>query len=313
MERLIHFFKNIFSRQGGYWIIYYFVMYTNLQKFLSDKQSIKLKYRCSLKKKLNLVNPCTFTEKLNWQKLYDRNPLYTKLVDKYEVKEYVAKLIGEEYIIKTLAVYDSADQIDFDCLPQRFVIKCTHDSGDIIICKDKSLLDVEDARRKLAIGLNNNFYYDSREWPYKDVKARIIVEEYMEDSKTRELRDYKFFCFDGKVECMFVASDRQNREEPFFDFFDMNYNHLNIKNGHPNSNVLPEKPKCFELMKQLASILSKGLPQVRVDLYEVDGRVYFGEFTFFHFGGFTPFEPEDWDYKLGSLIDINKIKKQRFI
>lgn len=309
MGRINNFLKNIFSRQSGYWIIYYFLMYTKLQKYLSDEQSIKLKYRCSLKKKLNLENPRSFTEKLNWQKLYDHNPLYTKLVDKYEVKDYVAELIGEEYLIKTIAVYDSADQIDFDRLPKKFVIKCTHDSGDIIICKDKNLLDVEDARRKLANGLNNNFYYDSREWPYKNVKPRIIVEEYMEDSKTKELRDYKFFCFDGKVECMFVASDRQNREEPFFDFFDMNYNHLNIKNGHPNSSVLPEKPVCFELMKQLASILSKGLPQVRVDLYEVDGKVYFGEYTFFHFGGFTPFVPEEWDFKLGSLIDIKKIKK----
>ncbi len=306
MKRIKHLLQNIFSRQCGYWIIYYFLLYTKLQKYLSDEQSIKLKYRCSLKRKLDLDNPRTFTEKLNWQKLYDRNPLYSKLVDKYEVKDYVAGLIGEEYLIKTLAVYDSADQIDFDSLPDKFVLKCTHDSGDIIICKDKNQLDVENARKKLNDGLHNNFYYDSREWPYKNVTPRIIAEEYMEDSKTRELRDYKFFCFDGEVKCMFVASDRQNREEPFFDFFDMDYNHLKIKNRHPNSTVLPEKPKCFELMKKLASVLSKGLPQVRIDLYEVDGRVYFGEYTFFHFGGFTPFEPDEWDYKLGAFINLPK-------
>lgn len=308
MERLKHFFQNIFSRECVYWIFYYFLTYTNLQRFLTDKQSIQLKYRCSLKKKLNLGNPKTFTEKLNWQKLYDRNPLYTKLVDKYEVKKYVADLIGEEYLIKTIGVYDNVSQIDFDSLPDKFVLKCTHDSGDIIICKNKEGLDIENAKEKLSKGLKNNFYYDSREWPYKNVIPRIIAEEYMEDSKTGELRDYKFFCFDGRVECMFVASDRQNREEPFFDFFDMDYHHLDIRNGHPNSDVLPDKPVCFELMKELASNLSKGLPQVRVDFYEVDGRVYFGELTFFHFGGFTPFEPEEWDYRLGSLIDLSKVK-----
>lgn len=308
MERLKHFFQNIFSRECVYWILYYFLTYTNLQRFLTDKQSIQLKYRCSLKKKLNLGNPKSFTEKLNWQKLYDRNPIYTKLVDKYEVKKYVADLIGEEYLIKTIGVYDNVSQIDFDSLPYKFVLKCTHDSGDIIICKNKEGLDIENAKEKLSKGLKNNFYYDSREWPYKNVIPRIIAEEYMEDSKTGELRDYKFFCFDGRVECMFVASDRQNREEPFFDFFDMDYHHLDIRNGHPNSDVLPDKPVCFELMKELASNLSKGLPQVRVDFYEVDGRVYFGELTFFHFGGFTPFEPEEWDYRLGSLIDLSKVK-----
>lgn len=304
MEHFKHFINNIFSRQCVYWVLYYFFTYTNLQKVLSDEKSIKLKYRCSLKKKLNLENPQTFTAKLNWQKLYDRNPLYTKLVDKYEVKDYVANLIGEEYLIKTIAVYDSADEIDFNSLPQKFVLKCTHDSGDIIICKDKSCLDIEETRRKLSKGLANNFYYDSREWPYKDVQRRIIAEEYMEDSLTCELRDYKFFCFDGKVECMFVASERQKNKEPFFDFFDMNYQHLSIKNGHPNSSILPDKPKCFELMKELSSVLSKGLPQVRIDLYEVDGKVYFGEYTFFHFGGFTPFEPEEWDYRLGGMITL---------
>ena len=304
MKRIKHLFKNIVSRQGLYWILYYFFYYTNLQKFLSDELSIRLKYHCSLKKRLNLDDPKTFTEKLNWQKLYDRNPLYTKLVDKYEVKDYVANLIGEEYIIKTLAIYDSVDQINLDELPEKFVLKCTHDSGNIIICKDKKKLNIEEVKNKLDLGLRKNFYYDSREWPYKNVKHRIIAEEYMEDEETQELRDYKFFCFDGNVVCMFVASERQKREEPFFDFFDMNFCHLDIKNGHPNSEKLPVKPKCFDLMKRLASNLSKGLPQVRVDLYEVNGKIYFGEFTFFHFGGFTPFEPEEWDYKLGSYIKL---------
>lgn len=307
MKRLKHLFQNILSRECVYWILYYIFIYTKLQRFLTDEQSIRLKYRCALKKELNLENPQTFTEKLNWQKLYDRNPLYTKLVDKYEVKKYVADLIGDEYLIKTIGVYDTANQIDFNSLPSQFVLKCTHDSGDIIICKDRNVLDIDNARKKLNKGLQNNFYYDSREWPYKNVRPRIIAEEYMEDSKTHELRDYKFFCFDGRVECMFVASDRQNREEPYFDFFDMDYHHLKIRNGHPNSENLPAKPLRFEKMKELASILSKGLPQVRVDFYEVDGKVYFGEFTFFHFGGFTPFEPVEWDYKLGSWIDLSKV------
>ena len=253
---------------------------------------------------LNLENPQTYSEKLQWLKLYYHNPLYTTLVDKYEVKQYVEERIGKEYIIPTLGVWNKFDAIDFDMLPNQFVLKCTHDSGGLVICKDKLKFDIAAARKTINKCLKHNFYYDGFEWPYKNVKPRIIAEQYMEDYKTQELRDYKFFCFDGVVKYMFIATDRQNREEPYFDFFNSDFNYLDMRQGHPNAPILPEKPQCFDEMKQLAKKLSVGMPHVRVDLYEVDGKVFFGEFTFFHHGGWTPFDPAEWDLRFGKEIKL---------
>lgn len=253
---------------------------------------------------LNLENPQTYNEKLQWMKLYYHNPLYTTLVDKYAVKQYVEERIGKEFLIPTIGVWDRFDDIDFEKLPQKFVLKCTHDSGGLVICKDKSKLDIQKARETITKCLKHNFYYSGFEWPYKNVKPRIIAEQYMEDTKTKELRDYKFFCFDGVVKYLFIATDRQNREEPYFDFFDADFNYLDMRQGHPNAPTLPEKPLCFEEMKTLAAKLSAGMPHVRVDFYEVDGRVYFGEFTFFHHGGWTSFDPEEWDLTFGKEIKL---------
>lgn len=277
--------------------------------FVEPKKCLSHIYKRRMGYFPDLDNPKTYSEKIQWLKLYDHNPLYTILVDKYAVKDYVANIIGEEYIIPTLGVWDTFDEIDFDKLPYQFVLKCTHDSGGLIICKDKSRLDIKSTKKKLQKCLRHNYYYDGFEWPYKNVPHRIIAEKYMEDAETKELRDYKFFCFEGEVKWMFIATDRQNREEPYFDFFDMDFNHLHIKQGHPNAPITPAKPLCFELMKELASKLSKGLPQVRVDFYEVDGKVYFGELTFFHHGGWTPFEPEKWDEIFGNEIKLPKKRK----
>ena len=250
-------------------------------------------------------NPKTFNQKLQWLKVYDRNPLYTTMVDTYEVKKYVAEKIGEEYIIPTLGVWDNFDQIDFDVLPDQFVLKCTHDSGGLIICRDKAKLDKVAARKMFKVCLSRNPYDVSREWPYKNVKPRIIAEQYMENEATHDLRDYKFFSFDGDTKAMFIATERaSDTEETKFDFFDMDYNHLDFRNGHPNADVLPEKPACFDEMHALANKLSKGIPQVRVDFYEVNGRVYFGEMTFFHWSGMKPFEPEKWDRIFGDWIKL---------
>ena len=255
--------------------------------------------------KLNLDNPQTYNEKLQWLKLYDHNPLYTTLVDKYEVKQYVADKIGPQYVIPTLGVWDSVKDIDFDKLPNQFVLKCTHDSGGLVICKDKSKLNIAKAKRVLRKSLRRNFYYMGFEWPYKNVKPRIVAEEYMEDTKTKELRDYKFFCFDGEVKALFIATERQKEgEDVKFDFFDADFNHLPFRQGHENAAVLPEKPLRFDDMKVLAAKLSKDIPQVRVDFYEVDGRIYFGEMTFYHHGGWTKFDPKDWDMKWGELIKL---------
>ena len=269
---------------------------------MDDKKYLQKLYKAAFGKELDWDNPQTFNEKLQWLKLYDRKPIYTTMVDKYEVKKYVAEKIGEEYIISTLGVWDNFDDIDFDKLPDQFVLKCTHDSGGLVICKDKRKLDIATAKKKMEKALRTSFYSEFREWPYKDVKPRIIAEQYMAD-ESGGLIDYKFFCFDGVPRIMFIATDRENpNEETKFDFFDMDFNHLDIRNGHPNAKLPPRKPKRFELMKQLASKLSNGIPHVRVDMYEVNGKVYFGELTFYHWGGVVKFEPDSWDKILGDWL-----------
>lgn len=277
--------------------------------WMSDERYIKIAFKILVGKPLNLENPRTFNEKLQWIKIHDRRPEYTMMVDKYAVKEFVAKKIGEKYVIPTLGVWNHFDDIDFDLLPNQFVLKCTHDSGGLVICKDKKQLDKVKAKKKIEECLKHNFYYGQREWPYKDVSHRIIAEEYKEDKKTKELRDYKFFAFDGEVKAMFIATDRGSKEETKFDFFDTDFKHLPFTNGHSNADKCPEKPLCFEEMKDLAEKLSKGIPQVRVDFYEVNGKVYFGEMTFFHWSGFKPFEPEKWDEIFGSWINLPDKKK----
>ena len=236
--------------------------------------------------------------------------MYTQLVDKYEVKQIVSDQIGEQYVIPTLGVWDTFDEIDFSKLPDKFVLKCTHDSGSQAICTDKRKFDKERCKRHFEKCLRHNYFWGQREWPYKNVKPRIIAEKYMVDSTTHDLRDYKFFAFNGKVRAMFIATERQNaREETKFDFFDENFVHLPFLNGHPNAKTMPPKPQNFEEMKQLAEKLSRGLPQVRIDFYEADGCSYFGEFTFFHWSGMTPFEPAEWDSIFGKWIDLSLVRK----
>lgn len=277
-----------------------------LYGWMSDEKYIKKKYKIKMGKELKLNPPITYNEKLQWIKLHDHNPLYTTLVDKYAVKNYVANLIGEKYIIPTLGVWDKFDDIEFEKLPDQFVLKCTHDSGGLVICKDKTKFNRDMAKKLIEKCLKRDFYQFGREWPYKNVAHRIIAEQYMEDSRFKELRDYKFFCFNGEVKALFVATERQKTgEDVKFDFFDSEFNHLEVKQGHENAILLPEKPNCFDEMKVLASKLSKGLREVRVDLYEVNGKIFFGELTFFHHGGWTPFFPEEWDYKFGEWIELS--------
>ena len=272
---------------------------------LPAKQYLKLRYRLAFKKPLNLKNPKTYNEKLQWMKLYDHNPLYTQLVDKYDVRQYIANKIGEEYLIPVLGVWKKFDDIDFDSLPNEFVMKCTHDSGSVFICKDKSKIDKKALKKRFSFDLKRSQYIAGREWAYKNVEPRIIVEKLMFDKSSSDLKDYKFFCFDGKVKALFIASDRGvEGKDVKFDFFDENYKHLPLKHGHQNAEVLPEKPINFEEMKVIASKLSEGLKHARIDLYNIDGRIYFGEITFYHHCGFVPFDPEEWDYTFGSWIKL---------
>lgn len=277
--------------------------------YLPDKVYLTIMYRAYHGKKLHWKTPGTFNEKLQWLKLYDRDPSYSTMVDKYESKQFVSERIGSQYVVPLLGgPWESFDEIDFDALPEQFVLKTTHDCGGVWICTDKRNLNKKAARAFLQKHLNSNYYLTGREWPYKDVKPRIFAEEYLSELKDDDLRDYKFFCFDGIPKLMFVASERQSKGvETKFDFFDMDFQHLPIINGHPNSSKPIVKPKNFELMKELAAVLSKGIPHLRVDFYECSGRLYLGELTFSHWSGFVPFEPEEWDEKIGSWINLPKL------
>lgn len=276
-------------------------------KWMSDEFYIRTLWRMVMGYKLDLRNPKTFNEKLQWLKLYNHNPLYTTLVDKLLVKDWVAEKIGAQYVIPTLAVWEKAEDIDISNLPNQFVLKCNHDSGSVVICNDKTTFDLITAKEKLGKALQHNFYWDAREWAYKHVKPCIFAEAYIEDSTTHDLPDYKFFCFDGVVKALYIATERGSSEtETKFDFFDINFNHIDVTNGHPNATILPQKPKCFDELVKFSEILSKDIPQVRCDFYEVNGHPYFGELTFYHMGGMMPFEPVEWDYKFGEWIEIDR-------
>ncbi|WP_313811138.1 ATP-grasp fold amidoligase family protein [Glutamicibacter sp.] len=272
-------------------------------RHLPDRAYIQLYYFAKFGKFCNLRNPSTFNEKLQWLKLNYRIISDQKLVDKSEVKQIVEQKIGKEYIVPTLALYDNAEQIDFSSLPDSFVLKCTHDSEGVVIVEDKKDLDLDAAREKLRRALKQNFYPIGREPHYRDLEPKIIAEPYLKDEVHGQLLDYKFFCFDGEVKAMFVASDRVSGNTKF-DYFDADYHPLEMQQAYPNSSSRPSKPQRYQEMLDISRILSAGHPHVRVDLYEVNGRVYFGELTFFHFSGFSPFKPKEWDQRWGDLISL---------
>lgn len=271
-----------------------------------DEKYLKVYCRLSGLKNMDFDNPKTFNEKLQWLKLHNRRPEYVQMVDKVAVKDYVASIIGEEYVIPTIGVWDCPNDIEWDKLPNQFVLKTNHDGGcnGVVVCKDKANLNKRAALRELTHSFNRSSYLIGREWPYKMVKHKVFAEQYIEDKQYGELRDYKFFCFDGEVKMLFVATGRSSVEHAYFNYFDTDFKPLNIKNGHPISSAPIAKPQSFELMKKLASKLSKSIPHVRVDFYEVDGCPYFGELTFFHMGGTGVFEPEEWNLKFGDWITL---------
>ena len=287
---------------------YYEIGYDLLRyspKLMSDKWWLSVVWKMQMGYKIDWNNPKSFNEKLQWLKLYYHNPLYTILVDKIKVKEYVASLIGEEYIIPTLAVYKDVNEINLDLLPDKFILKCNHDCGSIVICKDKSNFNTNEAKANLKKALKKNFYWNSREWVYKNVVPSILAEPYLEDEETHDLPDYKFFAFDGEVKVVLVATSRSSTDiETRFDYFDVNYQHLDLTDGDKNAEIIPKKPKNFEMMIRLSQILSRGIPHVRCDFYEVSGKVYFGELTFYQQGGITKFNPASFDDYLGSMIRL---------
>lgn len=280
-----------------------------LFNWLPDMPYLKLVYRAEMQKKLNLNEPKTFNEKLQWLKLYDRNPIYTKYVDKYEVRSYIAETIGEEYLIPLIGeVYDNVDEIDWDMLPSAFVIKCTHGSSTNIVCRDKSKLNINETKKRLREWLNKNWYSFGREWPYKNIKPRIICEKYMVDESGIELKDYKFFCFNGKVK--FFKVDFNRFSDHRANYYDLNKKLLYFGEVKcpPDYQRKLELPSNIYDMVILAEQLSRGKPFLRVDFYNISGRIYFGEITFFPASGFGKLEPDEWDYKLGSWIELpNKL------
>lgn len=284
---------------------------SRLSPIIPDKLYLKWRFKLQMGYKLNLDNPQTFSEKLQWLKLYNRKPEYTQLVDKYAAKEYVAKLIGEEYIIPTLGCWDKFDDIDFDKLPDQFVLKTTHGGGNtgVVICKDKSTLDRDATKKKLKRSLKSDIYKSLKEWPYKNVKKRIIAETYLSeeitpDNPTGDIIDYKFFCFNGEAKAVLIATERHSTTGVCFDYFDKDFNHYPFEQGGPNSKKEIKKPEYLENMWEIANKLSKGIPHVRVDLYCIRGHIYFGELTFFDSSGFEEFNPNEWNYKFGEWITL---------
>ncbi|MBO4467865.1 MAG: glycosyl transferase [Clostridia bacterium] len=278
--------------------------------FLPDKTVIRFLYRLFSGEKPDVEDPTSFNEKLQWLKLNDRSPQYTVMVDKKLAKDYTAGIIGKEYIIPTLFCFDKAEEINFEKLPEQFVLKCNHNSGTgMYICKAKSKLSEKEKKCIVAMlkkGLSENYYAINREWPYKNVKRCIIAEKYLE-TVDDDLPDYKFHCFGGKVKLILVCKNRFGKSGMTEDFFDENWTHLPVKRlSHPNSGTDIPRPEQLEDMIGLAETLSKDIPFIRVDFFISEGRVYFGELTFFPASGFEKFIPEEWDKKLGDFLELPK-------
>lgn len=279
-----------------------------LTDWIPDAPHLKMLYRAFLGEKLDLDNPSTFNEKLQWLKIHDRNPLYTTLVDKYRVKQWVSDRIGAEHVTKTYAMWEHAEDIDISGLPERFVLKTNHDCGGVAICRDRASFDLESAKRKLSKHLKTNYFWRTREWPYKNVKPCVFAEEYLDpDEGKGDLTDYKVMCFGGKVRCEFTCTGRAGGDL-HVDFFDKDWNHLPFTRHYPNAEVPPEAPARLKEMVADAERLSADIPFVRADFYEVAGQYYFGEMTLYPNSDFERFEPSEWDRKFGTWIDLEKAR-----
>lgn len=276
-----------------------------LVRIIPTKMWLSWRFKKRVGYKMNWKDPKTFNQKLQWLKVYNRKEEYTQMVDKAEAKKYVAERIGEEYIVPTLGVFNKFDDINFDEMPQRFVIKCTHDSGGLVIVRDKTAFDKVKAKKKIEKALKANPYTVDREWPYKNVVPRIIVEEYMQDGNLQYLPVYKFFCFGGEATIIQTIQDDKTQNEAI-DYFDREWNLLDLKQNFPNSKSPLKKPERFKEMLNIADLLSKGVDAnfLRVDLYCINNKIYFSEFTFFSDSGMEKFTPNYWDEKLGDMINL---------
>lgn len=285
-------------------VLYDFAASKGLTNWVPDEVHLKLMYRAIMGCRPDLNNPTTFNEKLQWLKLHDHNPLYPTLVDKYRVKQWISDKIGEEYVTKTYGVWSSADEIDISTLPEKFVLKVNHDSGGIAICRDRANFDFETAKNKLNAHLGANYFWRTREWPYKNVKPCVFAEEYLEPNDRGDLPDYKLFRFNNGRIIALAMTDRFTDAGLTETFFDEEWHPLDVvESGHPRMANMP-MPRDFELMKKLANELAAEFPFMRVDFYESGNRLYFGEMTFYPNSGFEHFDPEEWNGRFGSWIKL---------
>lgn len=306
MKKVEQFFKLLTDKK------YRFSVMTGIGFYdhYSDRRYLEKRYKIIIGRKLNLSNPQTYTEKLQWLKLYDRKEKYTILQDKLLVRDYVKETIGEEYLIPLLGAWDKGEDIDFDSLPEQFVLKCNHDCASVIICRDKSKLNQVNTIKKLNTCLKNDYWKYGREWAYKDIPRKIIAEEYKQDGNNKTLTDYKLFCFDGKAKMVLAASGEAHTDERRTDYYDLDFNPLPIIRGNiANSNIKHQKPIGFEKVVQLAEKLSQGIPFIRVDFYIIDGHPYFGEIAFYPSSGFAEFKPEEWEQRIGEWIKLPQVTK----
>lgn len=286
-----------------------YLMNKGIFRFLPDKQYIELKYFLEMNEKLDLKNPKDYSSKLQWLKLYDRNPEYSKLVDKYESKQYVKETVGEEYVVPTIGIYNKFEEINFDDLPNKFVIKTTHGCGGGEVCTDLKSLDLKALKKELNNSLKNNYFYNHREYPYKNVKPRIIVEELLQNDDGSKLIEYNIFCFNGKPKYILVCygDKRKNR---YNDYYDINLKKLDLKIKYASSKEVHKFPEKINKMIELSKKLSKGIPSLRVDFYYVNGKIYVGELTFFHWAGFLKFEPKEENLKWGNELTLPQKKEK---
>lgn len=280
-------------------------------KCLKDETAVRILFRAYIGKELDLKNPKTFNEKMQWIKLYDRKDLYSELVDKHEVRKYIKTWIGEEYLVPELGLYDCFEDIDFQVLPDKFVLKCTHDSGSTIVCRDKKSLDILKAGVQITKRMSRSHYWGGYEWPYKNVKPRIIIEQYLDDGNAKGLTDYKFYCFNGEPKFLYISSGLEDHSTAYISFFDLEGKKMEFRRndyaGFPEDKM-PIMPPKFGEMIQISGILAKkaGGDFVRIDLYEVDDHIFFSEFTFTPSAGYMVFDPEEYDLILGEMLTLHK-------
>lgn len=273
--------------------------------FIPDKVYLTIMYKVRMGKTINWKNPKTLNEKIQWLKVYDRKPEYTQMADKCDAKKYVAAKIGKKHIIPTLGIWDNFEQIDFSILPDKFVLKCTHDSGGLVVCRDKNKLDIEMAKKTLTASLKNNYFYYGREWPYKNIKPRIIAEKYMEQLDGTGLVDYKFYCFDGKPKYLYVSKNLDDHRIATVTFVDMNWNKIPVeRTDYKSDKEMPICPTQFDEMKKIAEKLSYGHKFLRVDLYQINGVVFFSELTFYPASGYMGVVPAEYDAIMGQYLKI---------